>query len=98
MYIFSLGEIGKKMLPSSEKKRCQPKSKKLLFTGNSEKRIYNGPDKDYGLAEPLPEDGISKEVLEKTKKVHKFITVEQRRTIGHRRKNKRPGQFSNLAC
>jgi len=68
MYIFSLGEIGKKMLASSEKKRCRPKSKKLLFTGNSEKREYNGPDKDYGLAEPLPEDGISKEVLEKTKK------------------------------
>ncbi|CAH1721180.1 unnamed protein product [Aphis gossypii] len=64
----SPGEIGKKMLASSEKKRCRPKSKKLLFTGNSEKRNYNGPDKDYGLAEPLPEDGISKEVLEKTKK------------------------------
>ncbi|KAE9522977.1 hypothetical protein AGLY_016608 [Aphis glycines] len=34
----SPGEIGKKMLASSEKKRCRPKSKKLLFTGNSEKK------------------------------------------------------------
>ncbi|KAF0702675.1 Alkaline nuclease [Aphis craccivora] len=59
-----VGEIGKKCLLLVKRKRCQPKSKKLLFTGNSEKRGYNGPD----LAEPLPEDGISKEVLEKTKK------------------------------
>jgi len=68
MYIvFLIGEIGKKFLSSSEKKRSQPKSKKLLFSGNSETRHNNGPDQHYGLAEPLPEDNIPKEVLEKTK-------------------------------
>ncbi|XP_022161821.1 uncharacterized protein LOC111027711 [Myzus persicae] len=68
MYIvFLIGEIGKKFLRSSEKKRSQPKSKKLLFSGNSEKKRNNGPDQHYGLAEPLPEDNIPKEVLEKTK-------------------------------
>ncbi|KAE9523152.1 hypothetical protein AGLY_016466 [Aphis glycines] len=44
------------------------KIKKISFYQKFEKRGYNGPDKDYGLAEPFPEDGISKEVLEKTKK------------------------------
>ncbi|XP_060873116.1 uncharacterized protein LOC132946980 [Metopolophium dirhodum] len=67
MHIFSIGEIGKKFLKTSEKKRCQPKSKKLLFSGNLEKRCNKGPDQHYGLAEPLPDDNISKEVLEKTK-------------------------------
>jgi len=46
----------------------QPKSKKNLFSGNSRTGCNNGPDQHYGLAEPLPEDNISKEVLEKTKK------------------------------
>ncbi|KAL4119944.1 hypothetical protein QTP88_012696 [Uroleucon formosanum] len=58
---------GKIFLASSEKKRCQPKSKKLIFFGNSEKRYNNGPDQHYGLAEPLLEDNISKDELEKTK-------------------------------
>lgn len=71
----SPGEIGKKFLRSSEKKRCQPKSKKLLFSRNSEKRFNTGPDQHYGLAEPLPEDNISKEVLEKTKE--NFINALQ---------------------
>ncbi|KAL4123032.1 hypothetical protein QTP88_015264 [Uroleucon formosanum] len=61
------GEIGKKFLASSEKKKCQPKSKKLIFFGNSEKRYNNGPDQHYGLAELSPEDNISKDELEKTK-------------------------------
>ncbi|KAL4122712.1 hypothetical protein QTP88_014995 [Uroleucon formosanum] len=49
------------------KKKSQPKSKKLLFSGNSERSFNNSPDQHYGLAEPLPEDNISKEVLKKTK-------------------------------
>ncbi|KAL4111814.1 hypothetical protein QTP88_015699 [Uroleucon formosanum] len=57
----------KKFPASSEKKRYQPKSRKLIFFGNSKKRYNNGPDQHYVLAEPLPEDNISKEELEKTK-------------------------------
>jgi len=72
---FSIGEIGKKFFRSCEKKRRQPKSKKLLFSRNSEKGCNNGPDQHYGLAEPLPDDNISKEVLEQSKE--NFINALQ---------------------
>ncbi|KAF0712161.1 Alkaline nuclease [Aphis craccivora] len=56
-------EIGKKFITYSEKKRCQPKSKKLVFSGNSEKRCNTGPDQHYSFAQPLLEENIPKEIL-----------------------------------
>lgn len=64
---FYIGVIGKKHLTSSQKKRDQSKSRKLLFPSSIKKKSNVGPDQHYGLAEPLPEDNVTKEDLQKIK-------------------------------
>lgn len=68
MYIFFIQVYNmKKKTPFIQwEKSDQSKSRKIVFPTSIKKKSNVGPYQHYGLAEPLTEDNISNETLQKT--------------------------------
>ncbi|XP_050444214.1 uncharacterized protein LOC126847854, partial [Adelges cooleyi] len=66
--IFLIGEVGKTFLKNKKKKSLLSKSRKLLFPNKKRmKTSHQGLDEHYGMAEPLLDDAVSLDEIDKKK-------------------------------
>lgn len=67
IFLFGLGKFGKLYLKNHERIKKNNSRKRQLFPKKNKKPLSNGPDADYGMAEPLPVENSLEDIENKKK-------------------------------